>query len=103
LVKNSATVSALEFHHLGAMKYPITNPAMHIAIWMVIATKPYLYAIEPHTTNVPAEKKLINSDSPFMDHGTDPPAAKKDFMLVPFFPKESPATKMISENIAMVM
>jgi hypothetical protein len=44
---------------------------------MVIATSPLVYAMEPHTTKVPAEKKLIKSDKPLIHQGTAPPPAKK--------------------------
>jgi hypothetical protein len=32
--------------------------------------------MDPHTTKVPAEKKLINKDNPLIGQGTAPPAAK---------------------------
>jgi hypothetical protein len=67
-----------------------------------MATAPSVYAIEPHTTNVPAEKKLIKSDKPLIQYGTDPPAAKNDFMLVPDLANDIPVTKTTREKIDMV-
>ncbi|CDF79839.1 hypothetical protein BN863_21270 [Formosa agariphila KMM 3901] len=52
------------------------SPAIHIVDWMVTATHPLLYAIEPQTTKVPAEKKLMNRDKPLIHQGNAPPAEK---------------------------
>jgi hypothetical protein len=50
----------------------------------------------PHTTKVPAEKKLINSDVPLIHHGTCPPPPKK--LSMPCSPllraKATPAARM---------
>lgn len=70
---------------------------------MATATQPYLYAMAHHTTNVPAEKKLIKSDSPLIHQGTAPPPAKKDFILLPDPEKANPQITTISENIAIVI
>src|SRR5690606_11673233 len=102
LVRNSATVKALVLRHFGAIKYPMRKPLIHMVICMVIATIPYVYAIEPQTTKVPAEKKLIKRESPLMGQGTAPPAAKKDFISAPCFPKDRPATMIIKLNTIMV-
>jgi hypothetical protein len=69
---------------------------------MVIATSPWVYAIEPHTTKVPAEKKLINSDNPLIHAGTAPPPAKKDLMLDPVLEKDIPVANTIREKIRIV-
>ena len=69
---------------------------------MVIATIPCVYAMEPHTTKVPAEKKLMNNDNPLIHQGIAPPPAKKDFTLVPVFEKDIPVTNTIREKINMV-
>src|SRR5690242_4999550 len=56
----------------------------------------------PHTTNVPAEKKLMNKDKPLIHQGTAPPPAKKDFILFPDPEKARPQTTTIMENIVIV-
>ena len=61
--------------------------------WMVMATHPLLYAMDPQTTKVPAEKKLINKDRPLIHQGSAPPAAKKDFMFFPDLEKLNPQIK----------
>ena len=58
--------------------------------------------MDPHTTKVPAEKKLINRDNPLIHQGTAPPPAKKDLMLVPVRENKIPVTNTITENISMV-
>ena len=70
---------------------------------MVTETHPCVYAIEPHTTKVPAEKKLINSERPLIHHGTAPPAAKKFFIFLPEPEKESPAIRIPMEKITITM
>lgn len=57
---------------------------------MVTATIPLSYAIDPHTTKVPTEKKLINNESPEIHQGTAPPAAKNEDTEPSFLPKERP-------------
>lgn len=59
--------------------------------------------MEPHTTNVPAEKNPINRDSPLIYHGMVPLAAKKDCMLLPFLEKASPTRTTPRENSTIVM
>ena len=54
--------------------------------------------MDPHTTKVPAEKKLIKRDNPLIHHGNAPPAAKKDFMLLPDLAKDIPHTKTSAEK-----
>src|SRR5680860_175326 len=49
--------------------------------------------MEPQTTKVPAEKKLIKSERPLIHHGRAPPAAKKDFMFLPDLEKLKPHIK----------
>ena len=58
--------------------------------------------MEPQTTKVPAEKKLMNKDRPLMDQGTAPPAAKKDFISPPCLPNDKPAPRIINVKIKMV-
>jgi hypothetical protein len=70
---------------------------------MVTETHPNVYAMDPHTTKVPAEKKLINSDSPLIHHGTAPPAAKKLFMFLPEPEKERPAIRIPTEKTIITM
>ena len=67
-----------------------------------MATKPSVYAIDPQTTKVPAEKKLMNKDNPLIQYGTAPPAAKKDFMFCPDLANEIPVINTTSEKIEMV-
>ena len=67
-----------------------------------MATMPFVYAMEPQTTKVPAEKKLMNNDNPLIHHGIAPPPAKKDFMLEPVRENDSPVINTISEKINIV-
>ncbi|MNY76748.1 hypothetical protein D3C86_2164290 [compost metagenome] len=53
----------------------------------------------PHTTKVPAEKKLINNDNPPMNQGTDSPPAKNDFRFLPVLEKLIPTSMMKTEKI----
>ena len=69
-----------------------------MVLWMVTATMPELYAIEPQTTKVPTEKKLIKRDSPLIHQGTAPPAAKKDLALPPLRENDKPSAKTSREN-----
>ncbi len=87
----SAAVRVPVLCHLGAINVPTINPAIAIVHCIVTATHPCEYAIDPHTTNVPAEKKPMNNESPLIDHGIAPPAAKNDFISFPFFEKDNPA------------
>ena len=57
----------------------------------------------PHTTNVPAEKKLIKSESPLIHQGTAPSPAKNDFILFPDPEKANPQITTIREKIAIVI
>jgi hypothetical protein len=59
--------------------------------------------MEPHTTKVPAEKKLINSDRPLIHQGTAPPAAKKLFMFLPEPEKERPAIRIPMEKMIITI
>ena len=59
--------------------------------------------MEPHTTNVPAEKKLINNERPLIHQGTAPPAAKKLFMFFPEPEKERPTIRIPMEKIIIIM
>lgn len=59
--------------------------------------------MEPHTTNVPAEKNPINKDRPLMYHGMVPLAAKKDCMLFTFSGESSPTRTTPRENSTIVM
>lgn len=70
---------------------------------MVMATQPLEYAMEPHTTKVPAEKKLINRERPLIHQGSAPPAAKNDFMFLPDFEKLSPHTKTSKVKISITV
>jgi hypothetical protein len=70
---------------------------------MVTETKPFVYAIEPQTTNVPAEKKLMKSDNPLIHQGTAPPAAKKLFMFFPELENERPPISMPIEKMIIIM
>ena len=100
---NSAAVRLPVDFHKGARYIPLIRAPIHIVHWMVIATHPYLYAIEPHATNVPAEKKLIKSDNPPINQGTDSPPAKNDFKLIPVLAKTSPIHNTNAEKTKMTM
>jgi hypothetical protein len=65
---------------------------------MVTETNPLVYAMDPQTTKVPAEKKLIKSDSPLIHHGTAPPAAKKLFIFFPELENDKPIMRMPIEK-----
>jgi hypothetical protein len=86
----SAAVRAPVALHLGAIRHPTRSPAIHIVHWIMTATQPDVYAMEPHTTNVPAEKKPMNRDNPDIHHGTLPPAAKKLFIVLPLLENNNP-------------
>jgi hypothetical protein len=55
----------------------------------------------PHATNVPAEKKDINKESPPMNHGTDSPPAKKVLMVFPFLENSMPTPNTNTEKMTM--
>jgi hypothetical protein len=57
--------------------------------------------MEPHATNVPAEKKLMKRLNPPMVHGTASPPAKNDFRLRPVLEKENPTSMIKMEKIAI--
>ena len=65
---------------------------------MVTETQPCVYAIDPHTTKVPAEKKPIKRERPLIYQGTEPPAAKNDDMLFPEPENEMPVKITIREK-----
>jgi hypothetical protein len=54
--------------------------------------------MEPHTTKVPALKKLMKRERPLIPHGTDPPPAKKEVRFFPDLVKEIPARTIIREK-----
>ena len=54
-------------------------------------------------TNVPAEKKPMNSDSPLIHQGTLPPPAKKLFIFLPVEENSEPTNMMPAAKTAMVM
>ena len=58
--------------------------------------------MDPQTTKVPAEKKLINKDKPLIQYGTAPPAAKKDFIFCPDLAKDMPVINTTREKIVIV-
>jgi hypothetical protein len=62
-----------------------------------------VYAIEPQTTKVPAEKKPIKSERPLIYQGTEPPAAKKEVMLFPEPENEMPVRITIREKANIVI
>jgi hypothetical protein len=70
---------------------------------MVTDTQPCVYAIEPQTTKVPAEKKPINNERPFIYHGTEPPAAKKEDIFFPEPENEMPVRITIREKASIVI
>jgi hypothetical protein len=57
--------------------------------------------MEPQATKVPAEKKLIKSESPPMNQGTASPAAKKDLRFLPVLEKENPTSMIKTEKITI--
>ena len=59
--------------------------------------------MEPHTTNVPAEKKPINKERPLIHQGTAPPAAKKEFRFLPEPENEIPVIRTKTENNTIVI
>jgi hypothetical protein len=59
--------------------------------------------MEPHTTKVPALKKLMKRESPLIPQGTDPPPAKKEIRFFPDLENEIPARTMIREKITNTM
>jgi hypothetical protein len=67
-------------------------------------THPYLYAIEPQATKVPAEKKLMNKDKPPINQGTASPPAKKDLRFLPVRANNIPvtSTKALNTKITIV-
>ena len=92
----SAAVRQPVLFQRGAISRPTANPAAAIVSCMVTA-------IDPHTTNVPAEKKPMNSDSPLIHQGTLPPPAKKLFMFLPVEENSEPTNMMPAAKTAMVM
>lgn len=54
--------------------------------------------MEPHATNVPAEKKLMNKDKPPINQGTASPPAKKDLRLRPVRENSKPITMINTEK-----
>ena len=84
------------------MKNPTNRPAIHIVDWIVTATSPSEYAIDPQATKVPTEKKLINKERPLIHHGTAPPAEKNDFMFLPLLAKDIPVMNTTTEKRTMV-
>jgi len=52
----------------------------------------------PKTTESYQSERNFNEqlESPFMDQGTAPPAAKKDYIFVPFRSKRKPSSRMDS-------
>jgi hypothetical protein len=58
--------------------------------------------MEPQTTKVPAEKKLMKSESPLIHQGTAPPAAKKDLISLPVRDKDNPVRNTTIEKSPMV-
>ena len=90
---NCAPVSTPVLRHLAAMNAAMAKPAKHIVHCIPTDTQPCMYANDPQATNVPAEKKLMNKDSPLIHHGTAPPPAKKVFMFFPAFANDMPAAR----------
>jgi hypothetical protein len=81
------------------MRNPTKNPAKLMVHCIEMETHPEVYAIEPQTTNVPAETKPIKRESELIHHGTAPPAAKKDFMSFPdVLEKERPIMNIKREK-----
>jgi hypothetical protein len=71
---------------------------------MVIAVQPDEYAMDPHTTNVPAETKPMNSDKLLIHQGTEPPAAKNDRISpADFLENDKPMNKMRREKSTITM
>ena len=55
MVQLDFIVMAVRFH-FAATNQATSKPPITIVIWIPLATKPLLYAIDPQTTKVPAEK-----------------------------------------------
>jgi hypothetical protein len=55
--------------------------------------------MDPQATKVPAEKKLMNKDSPPMNQGTASPPAKKDFKFRPVRANSIPIANTKAEKI----
>lgn len=55
----------------------------------------------PQATNVPAEKKLMNSESPPINQGTASPPAKNDFRLRPVRANNIPIPSTKAEKMTM--
>jgi hypothetical protein len=71
---------------------------------MDMETHPEVYAIEPQTTNVPADTKPMNRESELIHQGTAPPAAKKDFISFPeVLEKERPMNNISREKRTITM
>jgi hypothetical protein len=69
---------------------------------MDMETQPEVYAMEPQTTNVPAETKPMKRESELIHQGTAPPAAKKDFISFPeVLEKERPIVKIKREKTSI--
>jgi hypothetical protein len=98
---NSAAVRLPVRFHLGAINNPAISAPKAIVHWIVTETHPYLYAIEPHATKVPAEKKLMNKDKPPINQGTASPPAKNDLIFRPVRANNIPMHTMKAEKMKM--
>ena len=59
--------------------------------------------MEPHTTNVPAEKNPINNDKPLSPQGIFPPPAKKPFISLPIREMDIAVARTPAENNRIVI
>ncbi|MCQ2165761.1 MAG: hypothetical protein MJZ04_11420 [Bacteroidales bacterium] len=85
------------------MNRPVMMPARHMVHCITTATHPEVYAMEPQTTKVPAEKMLMKRDRPDIHHGSVPPAEKKLREPVPRRKDAMPANSTTMANITSDM